>query len=81
MFMVVIGIFAWPTIKMMNKIPRSDSFVIIVVTTITVVTGDLAIAVVSGVIISALVFAWKKAERIQAVRSVDDKNITHYDLE
>jgi len=81
MFMVVIGTFAWPTIKMMNKIPRSDSFVIIAVTTITVVTGDLAIAVVSGVIISALVFAWKKAERIQVVRSVDKKNITHYDLE
>lgn len=81
MFMVVIGTFAWPTLKLLNKIPRSDAFVIIAVTAITVITGDLAIAVVSGVVISALVFAWKKAEDIHVVRMVDDKNITHYDLE
>lgn len=81
MFMVVIGTFAWPTIKMLWKIPRTDAFVIIAVTVITVTTGDLAIAVVSGVIISALVFAWEKAESITVVRVIDEKNITHYDLE
>lgn len=81
MFMVVIGTFAWPTIKMLNKIPRSDAFIIIAVTSITVITDDLAKAVVSGVVISALVFAWKKAEDIHVVRSVDNQNITHYDLE
>lgn len=81
MFMVVIGTFAWPTFKMLPKIPRSDAFVIIVVTVITVVSGDLALAVVAGVIISALVFAWKKAEHIDVERFVDEKNITHYDLD
>jgi len=81
MFMVVIGTFAWPTIKMMNKIPRSDAFVILAVTSITVITKDLAIAVISGVIISALVFAWKKAEDIHVLRFIDEKWITHYDLE
>ncbi len=80
MFMVVIGTFAWPTFKMLPKIPRSDAFVIIAVTIITVVSGDLALAVVSWVIISALVFAWKKAEDISVKRFVDEKKRTHYDL-
>ncbi|MCD5380411.1 SulP family inorganic anion transporter [Candidatus Gracilibacteria bacterium] len=81
MFMVVIGTFAWPTLKILNKIPKADSFVMIAVTVITVVTGDLAIAVVSGVVIAALVFAWEKAEDISVVRRVDKKNRTHYDLD
>jgi SulP family sulfate permease len=81
MFMVVIGTFAWPTLKMLNKIPRSDAFVIIAVTAITVISWDLALAVVAGVIISALVFAWKKAENISVKRYIDDKKITHYDLD
>lgn len=80
MFMVVIGTFAWPTLKMLGKIPRSDAFVIISVTAITVISWDLALAVVAWVIISALVFAWKKAEDIGVIRVIDDKNITHYDL-
>ena len=80
MFMVVIGTFAWPTIKMLNKIPKSDSFVIITVTVITVVSGDLALAVISGVIISALVFAWKKADHIEIKKYIDEKKRTHYDL-
>lgn len=81
MFMVVIWTFAWPTIKMLNKIPKSDAFVIVAVTSITVITKDLAIAVISWVIISALVFAWKKAEQINAHRFIDENNITHYDLD
>jgi len=81
MFMVVIGTFAWPTLKMLNKIPKTDGFVMIAVTVITVATWDLAIAVISWVIISALVFAWEKAEDIWVVRSVDKQNRTHYDLE
>ena len=47
MFMVVIGTFAWPTFKMLAKIPRTDALTIIAVTAITVITGDLAIAVIS----------------------------------
>lgn len=81
MFMVVIWTFAWPTIKMLNKIPFSDAFVLVSVTVITVVTWDLAIAVVSWVIISALVFAWKKSHEIEAKRYIDDKKITHYELD
>lgn len=81
MFMVVIWTFAWPTIKMMNKIPKSDAFIIITVTAITVITWDLAIAVISWVIISSLVFAWEKAENISIEKLVDDKNITHYNLD
>lgn len=80
MFMVVIWTFAWPTFKMLLKIPRSDAFVIIAVTAITVISWDLALAVVSWVIISALVFAWKKAEDISVHRYIDDKKITHYEL-
>jgi SulP family sulfate permease len=81
MFMVVIGTFAWPTLKMLNKIPKADAFVLIAVTVITVVTGDLAIAVISGIIISALVFAWQKSTQISVRRYIDEKNITHYDFD
>ena len=62
MMMVVISTFAWASIRIMNKIPREDAFVIILVTTITVFY-DLAIAVVVGVIVSALVYAWKSANK------------------
>ena len=81
MFMVVIWTFAWPTIKMMNKIPKADAFVIIAVTFITVYTWDLAIAVISWVIISALVFAWQKSQVINVKRYVDKKDIVHYELD
>lgn len=80
MFMVVIWTFAWPTLKMLNKIPKSDAFVLITVTFLTVVTWDLAIAVVAWVIISALVFAWQKAENISAVKTNEEKNTTIYSL-
>ena len=81
MFMVVIWTFAWPTIKMMNKIPRADAFVILAVTFITVYTWDLAIAVISWVVISALVFAWQKSQDIHVKRYEDKKWITHYELD
>lgn len=81
MFMVVIGTFAWPTIKMLNKIPRSDAFVLVVVTVITVLSWDLALAVVAWIIISALVFAWRKAEDISVRRYEDENGVTHYDLD
>ena len=81
MFIVVIGTFAWPTIKMMNKIPKSDAFILIAVTAITVISWDLALAVISWVIISALVFAWEKAEQIHVKKFIDKENVTHYDLE
>lgn len=65
MFIVVIGTFEWTSLRLWNKIPKSDFVVIIIVSAVTV-THDLAIAVAAGVIISALVFAWKKSQRISA---------------
>ncbi|RYH08149.1 SulP family inorganic anion transporter [Tropicimonas sp. IMCC6043] len=65
MFMVVIGTFAWKSFTIMRKVPFADALVIVLVTVVTVAT-DLATAVIVGVIISALVFAWKSASHIHA---------------
>ncbi|KIT14528.1 SulP family inorganic anion transporter [Jannaschia aquimarina] len=65
MFMVVIGTFAWNSLKILAKVPRIDAVVIVLVTIVTVLT-DLAIAVVVGVIVSALAYAWQNATRIRA---------------
>jgi len=66
MFMVVIGTFAWNSFKVMSKAPRADAFVIILVTVVTVYK-DLAIAVIVGVIVASLVYAWNAARQIRAV--------------
>jgi len=66
MFMVVLGTFEWGSFNLLNKIPREDSFVGILVAVVTVFT-DLAIAVIVGVIAMALVFAWKNAKHIYAI--------------
>jgi sulfate permease, SulP family len=79
MFMVVIGTFAWSTFKVWNKIPTSDAIVIVLVTVLTVIF-DLAIAVIAGVIVSALVFAWENALRIRARKYVDEHGIKHYEI-
>jgi len=63
MFMVVIGTFSWSSLRIIRKIPISDALVIVIVSAVTVAT-DLAIAVVVGVIVSALVFAWNTARSI-----------------
>ncbi|MHC0053294.1 SulP family inorganic anion transporter [Actibacterium sp. D379-3] len=65
MFMVVIGTFAWQSFKIMRKVPKADALVIVLVT-VTTVAYDLAIAVVVGVIVSALEYAWANASRIHA---------------
>ena len=65
MFMVVIGTFAWNSLKILRRVPRTDAFVIILVTAVTVYE-DLAVAVVVGVIVSALAYAWNNASRIHA---------------
>ncbi|MCF6358984.1 MAG: STAS domain-containing protein, partial [Draconibacterium sp.] len=79
MFMVVIGTFAWSSFKIINKIPVADLLVIILVTTLTVIF-DLAIAVIAGVIVSALVFAWENATRIRARKKIDEHGIKHYEI-
>ncbi len=66
MFMVVIGTFAWNSLMIMRRIPLTDAFVIVLVTIVTVMF-DLAVAVVVGVIVSALAYAWNNAKRIHAV--------------
>jgi SulP family sulfate permease len=65
MFMVVIGTFAWSSFRILNKIPLSDAVVLITVSALTVIF-DLAIAVLAGIVLSALVFAWESAKRIRA---------------
>lgn len=65
MFMVVIGTFAWQSFTIMRRVPRIDAFVIILVTVVTV-WHDLAVAVIVGVIVSALAYAWNAARRIDA---------------
>ncbi len=66
MMMVVISTFAWASVRIMNKIPRQDAFVILLVTSVTII-HDLATAVVIGVIVSALVYAWKSAHHIWVI--------------
>ena len=82
MFMVVIGTFAWQSITIMRKIPYTDSFVIILVTAVTVM-HDLATAVVVGVIVSALAFAWNNAARIRAITrdSITETGAKVYEIE
>jgi len=79
MFMVSIGTFEWSSFSRLNKMPRTDAFVMVTVTIITVVE-DLAIAVIAGVIISALAFAWKHA-RIWAKTHVEEDGTKVYELE
>jgi sulfate permease, SulP family len=80
MFMVAIGTFEWASFKVFNKMPKSDIFVMIVVTLVTVLLHNLALAVLIGVIISALVFAWDNAKRIRARKYIDDHGIKHYEI-
>ena len=79
MFMVSIGTFEWSSFSRLNKMPRTDAVVMVAVTVITVVE-DLAIAVIAGVIISALAFAWKHA-RIFARSHVEEDGTKVYELE
>ena len=81
MFMVVIGTFAWNSIRILAKVPKSDALVIVVVTFVTVIE-DLAVAVIVGVIMSALVYAWNAAKAIQASTrpSIREKGALVYEI-
>ena len=79
MFMVVIGTFAWSSFRIMNKIPVSDLIVLILVSGLTVVF-DLAIAVIAGVIVSALVFSWENARRIRARKRIREDGTKVYEI-
>jgi len=79
MFMMVIETFAWSSFRIIKKIPKSDAFVLIIVSAVTVIF-DLAIAVFVGVIISALAFAWENAKRIRARKRMREDGTKVYEI-
>ncbi len=80
MIMVAIGTFEWASLKTFNKMPKSDVLVMILVTLVTVFLHNLALAVLVGVIISALVFSWDNAKRIRARKTTDAMGVKHYEI-
>ena len=80
MFMVVIGTFAWRSFKIMHRIPKQDAFVMVLVTCVTVYS-DLAVAVIVGVIVSALGYAWTQAKHIHAETTIDQAGQKIYTVE
>ena len=80
MVMVAIGTFEWASLKIANKMPNHDVFVVVVVALITILLHNLALAVLIGVIISALVFAWESAKRIRARKYIDNMGVKHYEI-
>jgi SulP family sulfate permease len=80
MVMVAIGTFEWISFRIINKMPKQDIFVGILVALITIWLHNLALAVLIGVIISALVFAWESAKRIRARRYIDAAGVKHYEI-
>ncbi|AZA88265.1 SulP family inorganic anion transporter [Chryseobacterium shandongense] len=80
MMMVAISTFQWVSISIINKMPKSDIFVGITVALITIILHNLALAVLVGVVISALVFAWDNAKRIRARKYTDENGIKYYQI-
>ena len=80
MIMVAIGTFEWASLSTIRRMPKSDVFVMFMVTLVTVFLHNLALAVIVGVIISALVFAWDNAKRIRARKHIDDNGVKHYEI-
>lgn len=80
MIMVAIGTFEWASLKTFTKMPKSDIFVMVLVTLVTVFLHNLALAVIIGVIIAALVFAWDNAKRIRARKFIDKNGVKHYEI-
>jgi len=80
MFMVAIGTFEWASLRIIRKVPAADVFVMVLVAVVTVVFHNLAVAVILGVVISALVFAWQNATRIRARKHIDENGAKHYHI-
>ena len=80
MIMVALGTFEWASLRTFRRMPKSDVLVMILVTLVTIFLHNLALAVLVGVIISALVFAWDNAKRIRARKYIDDNGIKHYEI-
>lgn len=80
MIMVAVGTFEWISFRIINKMPKSDVIIGIMVAGITIFLQNLALAVLIGVIISALVFSWESAKRIRARKYVDKNGAKHYEI-
>lgn len=80
MIMVAVGTFEWMSFRIINKMPKQDIFVGVLVALITIWLHNLALAVLIGVIISALVFAWESAKRIRARKFIDENGARHYEI-
>ncbi len=80
MMMVAIGTFQWASLRIINKMPKHDIFVGVLVAAITILLHNLALAVLIGVVISALVFAWESAKRIRSRKFTDAEGIKHYEM-
>jgi len=80
MIMVAIGTFEWASIRAFKRMPKSDIIVMLVVTLVTIFLHNLALAVIVGVVISALVFAWDNAKRIRARKYIDEDGVKHYEI-
>lgn len=80
MIMVAAGTFEWASLRTFTKMPKSDVLVMVLVTVVTVVLHNLALAVLVGVIIAALVFAWDNAKRIRARKRIDENGWKHYEI-
>jgi len=80
MIMVAIGTFEWTSLKSFGKMPTHDVIVMVLVSLITVFLHNLALAVLAGVVISALSFSWENAKRIRARKHVDEKGVKHYEI-
>ena len=80
MFMVVIGTFEWASLRMWRRIPTSDFLIIVTVTLVTVFVHNLALAVLIGVIMAALVFAWQHSTHLSSITAVDNRGIKTYQL-
>lgn len=80
MIMVALGTFEWASLRTFRRMPKSDVLVMVLVTLVTVFLHNLALAVLVGVIISALVFAWDNAKRIRARKRVDENGVKHYEI-
>lgn len=80
MIMVAIGTFEWVSLRVINKMPISDIFVGMLVALITIILHNLALAVLVGVIISALIFAWDNAKRIRARKYINEEGAKVYEI-
>lgn len=80
MIMVSIGTFEWASLRTFNRMPKSDVFVMVLVTLVTVFLHNLALAVIVGVVIAALGFAWDNAVRIRARKRIDEQGVKFYEI-